>query len=104
MQEAIDALFDFGTVTATKVASTTKQILASIRGNEGDGGNEERPYQPLWGLAPVLWPWNQLSMAMKAWRAARSTVLTTDGAVATMSKALLSSLHRRLVTPSYAER
>lgn len=54
--EALDALFDFGRVTATKVATQTKQVLASVRGNEGASGQtEERPFQVLWGHAAIMW-------------------------------------------------
>lgn len=58
MRELIMAMFEgflsFGKVTATKQATSTKQVLASVRGNEGAGGNEERPYQALWGHAAIL--------------------------------------------------
>lgn len=50
----LDALLDFGKVTASKQATQTKQVLVSVRGNSDGTNHEERPYQALWGHAAIL--------------------------------------------------
>lgn len=54
-ERATDALFDFARVTATKIATSTKQVLASLAGNVGVAGTEAMPYQVLWGHAAIMW-------------------------------------------------
>ena len=51
IMQILEGLFGFGRVTATKQATQTKQVLASIAGNE----SEERPYQSLWGHAAIVY-------------------------------------------------
>lgn len=51
----LDGLLAFGRVTATKQATNTKQVLASIAGNGGTGTTSEaRPFQALWGHAAIV--------------------------------------------------
>ena len=53
MMGMLDSLLAFGRVTATKQATETKQVLASVAGNSGTT-SEERPFQALWGHAAIL--------------------------------------------------
>lgn len=53
MTRALESLLAFGRVTATKQATETKQVLASIAGNSGTT-DEARPFQALWGHAGIV--------------------------------------------------
>jgi len=53
MREAAVSLIDFGTIVATSLASATRQVVATIRGNQGET-DEEQPNQALWGHAAIL--------------------------------------------------
>ena len=53
---ALDTLLDFGHVAATSLATSTRQVLATIQGNadDDDGTNAESRVSTLWGHAAVL--------------------------------------------------
>ena len=54
--EMLAGLLGFGRVYATKQATSTKQVLASIEGNTGEaaGDAERRAFQALWGHAAIV--------------------------------------------------
>lgn len=55
LDERLDSVLAFGIVTTTVIAAGAQSVLAAIRGDEDDAGDEESDDAELWGHAPLLY-------------------------------------------------